>query len=134
MKYQKKSRPAPWTLMKIGSGHKTIDYPKDPRMKDTSSRRLYAKLIAWWKDLPENMMCCVPGCGRAADDAHHTRGRDGILLIVLRWIVPVCRYHHDLIHKQEGGMEWARWVKVKRDGHVIPLMAEEGKWGSTDLE
>jgi|31_taG_2_1085359.scaffolds.fasta_scaffold04746_5 hypothetical protein len=83
------------------------------RIKRVSARmssrlREYAKAKKVW--LKANPVCTVDNCGRPTQDVHHMRGRAGLLLLEERWWLPVCRAHHDWIHKYPEEARIMGWL------------------------
>jgi len=75
---------------------------KAKRIRSVSVRRAaqlreYAKLKAKW--IKDNPTCMCYGCTAPTEDVHHMRGRIGGLLNDQRWWLPVCRAHHEWIHR-----------------------------------
>lgn len=125
--YKKKSRPAPWIQVFPGQP-KPVPITRRVGKSKAKAKldREWARLAkAFWADR-ENQKCCVPSCQRAAEDPHHTRGRTRKLQNDLRWIVPVCRHHHDLVKSDPS---WAKAVVVyPGTPREQPLLAGGGDW------
>lgn len=97
MRYQKKTRPAPWTLV-----HPKRPEPKQfkpiPRMSKAKKREHRKYLQQRRVFLEKNPRCAVDK-QHTSCDVHHMRGRAGSLYLDERFWLPVCRGCHDWIHK-----------------------------------
>ena len=45
--------------------------------------------------------CCVPGCGKQAENLHHEKGFAKDQSHDPRYLKPMCKGHHELVH--DGG-------------------------------
>lgn len=58
--------------------------------------------------------CCIPGCNRVGgNDPHHTKvagGRGTGMKAPDRWVVPLCRTHHDEVERL-GSRREAGWFR-----------------------
>jgi hypothetical protein len=91
-----------------------------PSKPKKSERDLYHKEVAVWK---KTHPCAV--CGAKKVDNHHSRGRHGTLLRDQRFWIPLCRFHHTVVH---DNISLARISEVTVDGRTLPLMCAEGEW------
>lgn len=80
--------------------------------QETRNRAYNRRVKAWKKEHPHCQVCLdlrkvakFPRI-RATNDCHHVRGRVGKLLMDERYWLPVCRKHHDEIHR------FPAWAKV----------------------
>lgn len=101
---KKKTRPAPWTLMR-------------PKKHVRSHRDRSAYKLNRKRFIHENPMC--RRCSGKTDDVHHSRGRAGTLLLDERFWLPVCRECHDWIHAN---------IQKAREGGFI---CERGLWNKS---
>lgn len=65
----------------------------------------------WWKT---NKVCCV--CGQSATELHHSRGRSGRFLNLVKYWKPLCFMCHRKCHDYP---EWGRMMK---------LLPPKGQW------
>ncbi len=100
---------------------KQSEKAKQPRKAIAKASPKYAKELAkysrenpGWKK--ENSICAVPGCGQATTDSHHAAGR-GALLNDRRFILPLCKPHHDLCKDMPEVAEEAGLIltRIQRD-------------------
>jgi hypothetical protein len=86
-------------------------------IKRQAELAVYERLKRAWRKSEKNQVCCVPGCGKAADrNPHHSHGRSGKMLNQVKYWKPVCFTCHRKIH---DNINWAR---------KMGLIAEKGKW------
>lgn len=77
--------------------------------------RVYQALKPRWHR--KHPQCCFPDCFRPAQKTpHHSRGRQGILLILVKYWKPLCWKHHNWVH---ANIELARKLK---------LICKKGLW------
>ena len=71
--------------------------PRQPIRKESkkqgAANRKYSRELPGWKE--ENSICVYPGCECEAVDCHHSGGR-GILINNKKFMIPLCRLHHDM--------------------------------------
>lgn len=89
--------------------------------REVKRNREYQRVKRQWRALPENQRCAYPGCKRPASTApHHARGRVGSLKCDVRWFVPICRPHHDWVHRNIA------------EARKLGLICQLGEWGKTE--
>jgi len=111
-RWKPKRKLAPWMSMKKAIGAEKIRF-KSQRQLD---RELYSKKAKAYKIEHPNCLICMDQNPfvrpRKTEDVHHTRGRKEQLLLDEKYWMPVCRQHHDWIHRNPR-MAWAMgWLHV----------------------
>lgn len=66
--------------------------------------------------------CAYPGCTCRRVDLHHTRGRLGALLTDERYVVFLCRTHHQWVGDNPAA------------ARKLELLCELGKWGEHEAQ
>ena len=116
MRYQRKTRPAPWTLCwRPAAPERRVARVRPVSVRRGEQLRLYAKAKRELLDRFPTCECCAR---RKASDVHHIRGRAGRLLNERRWWMLVCRRCHDWIHGHVAEARERGWL------------CERGKWNS----
>jgi len=93
------------------------------RIRPVSARRAvalreYAKLRRIWLAQPEQRFCRFPACRHRTGDVHHSRGRLGVLLVDVRFWIPLCRRHHDWVGQNPA------------QARELNLLCPVGSWNS----
>lgn len=106
MRPKRKTRPAPWTLTRPAQPAKVRRPVRRVSLRQAERLRLYRKAVRLWKKKHPFCQVCIDLKSqpiRKTDDPHHRRGRGKYLLDEKTWL-PVCRQHHEMIHRHPA---WA---------------------------
>ena len=83
--------------------------------KRAAEERLYRARVKEWI---KGKSCQL--CYRPATETHHSRGRSNKMLLLEKWWIPLCEFHHRRCHNEPN---WARTMGV---------LCEKGKWLNPD--
>lgn len=73
---------------------KTVKAVAKRSVKREAQEDVYNQLVRVWK---KDKFCEVENCGKPCEECHHKKGRDGRVLLEVKWWLPTCADHHRYI-------------------------------------